>query len=166
MKMNTIRFYSTNNTNINNPNKINASKTLYILPSIMSDDIFCTELFKIFLSLDPDKKYKFNFSMCIHTNNKNKQFIPTYPGMSNIYNDSNTEYFIYYKKWLEQVTSGFKFKGYINILNNTIDIKNCQGEQYAFNTYGYLGKKAGDVNSKGQEFMEYKRPVILIINKL
>jgi len=168
MKMNTIRFYSTN-TNIN-MHKINEYKTLYVLPSSEQSDGFCHELHKILLSLDPDKDYKLECCMYLYTNNKSKQFIPTYKGMGDIHNDNNRNYFISYLKFLEEdIKPQYKFKGYTNILNNSFNSSQLDTsiEDYIYNTFAYIIEKThqnyDSETDKG--YLEYKRPILLIINK-
>jgi hypothetical protein len=175
--MNIIRSYSTN-TNINfynsqgplNEHKINEYKTLYILPSSEQSDGFCHELYKILLNLDPDKVYKLECCMYLYTNNKNKQFIPTYSGMSDIHNDNNRNYFISYLKFLEdEIKSQYKFKGYTNILNNSFSLNklDIKVEDYVYNTFAYIIDKQHQINHSETDkgYFEYKRPIFLIINK-
>lgn len=175
--MSTMRFYSTNN-NINNhiqeglellnSHKINASKTIYLLKPIEASDAFCHELVKVFLSLEPNNKYKLDYCMSLFTN-KNKQFIPTYPGMSDLYNDNNKGYFIGYKMYLEEhIYPKYKFKGYINMLNNSVKINELEGEidRYVYETFTFLRRKIAEINKTQQDYYDFKRPFVLIINKL
>lgn len=137
--MNTIRFYSTN-TNIN-MHKINEFKTLYILPHIELDDPFCIALQKILLSLDPNAIYNFEFYANTHTNYKDKKFLPSYPGMSNIYQD-NDEHFTKYIKFRDYNRALFKFKGYTNVLSNSYVTELEEGiVEYVYSAYLYIKSK-------------------------
>lgn len=171
--MNTIRFYSTsinisNSQELLNSHKINASKTIYILNPIELSDAFCHELVKVLLSLEPNKKYKLEYCMALFTNKK-KQFIPTYPGMSDLFNDNNKGYFIGHKMYLEEhIYTKYKFKGYTNMLNNSVNINDLDGQidTFAYETFIFLRRKIAEMNIKHQEYYDFKRPFVLIINKI
>jgi hypothetical protein len=171
--MNPIRNYSTN-ININNYSlhKINDFKTLYILPNIYLDDAFCLAFLKVLLTLDPDTNYSLELCACLHTNNKNKKFIPNYPGMNGIYNNSN-EHYIKYLKFRDSVTSLFKYKGYVNVLSNSFNINELENgvEEYVYTIFSFtrdnIFEYAGfDLDKPSKQWIEYKKPVILIINKI
>jgi hypothetical protein len=157
--MNKIRNYSTNfnSPGLLNSHKINDFKTLYILPSVELDDALCHALLKVFLSLDPDANYSLETCVCLHTNNKNKKFIPNYPGMNGIYNNSN-EHYVKYLKFRDRVTSLLKYKGYVNMLSNSFNINKLENgvEEYAYNIYYFTQdrayKKTGfDLENPGNE---------------
>jgi hypothetical protein len=170
--MNTIRFYSTNPyTNNYSLHKINDFKTLYILPNIQLEDAFCFALLEIFLTLDPDTNYSLETCACLHTNDKNKKFIPNYPGMIGIYNNSN-EHYIKYLQFRDSVTSLFKYKGYVNVLSNSFNINELENgvEEYVYNIYYFtrdnMFEHAGfDFDKPSKQWIEHRKPVILIINK-
>lgn len=166
MKMNTIRFYSTN-TNIN-MHKINEFKTLYILPSIELDDPFCITLQKALLSLDSNAIYNFGFYAYTHTNYNDKKFLPSYPGMNDIYKD-NDEHFIRYIEFRDYARSLFKYKGYTNVLNNSYVTDIEEGAvEYVFNVYLYIKRKIYvkvEFEKKPKQWFEYKKPIIFIATK-
>lgn len=172
--MNTIRLYSTNinisnSQELLNSHKINVSKTIFILNPIELSDAFCHELVKVLLSLEPDKRYKLEYCMPLFTNNNKKQFIPTYPGMSDLFNDNNKGYFIGHKLYLEEyIYTKYKFKGYTNMLNNSVNINDLDGQIDIFvnETFIFLRRKIAEMNIKQQEYYDFKRPFVLIINKI
>lgn len=173
MMMNKIRLYSTNinvsnSQELLNSHKINASKTIYILNAIEYSDDCCHDLLRVFLSLEPDKKYKLEYCMCLYTNSKKRQFIPTYPGMSDIFNDNNKGYFIGYIKWLDElIKTNYKIRGFTNILSNSVTIKSEDNiEEFVYDTFTFIRRKIGEINKKQLEFYEFKRPLVLIVNKL
>ncbi len=168
----TIRTFSTNKTNINTSNinisKINDYKVLSILPSIEYTDNFCIELHKILLSLDPTFTYTLEFCLFMYTTKKNKGFIPLYSGMPELY-DQKIEYFIKRKQYWEQIKSEYKFKGYVNILSNTININELDIEidYYAWVLFSCITNNIREANSDPQkEIIEDMKPLVLIIKKV
>lgn len=170
--MNKIRNYSTNinSQGLLNSHKINVNKTIYILSPLEISNAFCNELDEVLSSLEPNKKYKLEFCMALYTNKK-KQFIPTYPGMNDLFNDYNKGYYRGQILMLEQfVYSKYKFKGYISLLNNTVNINDLDDPakmaEFVFETYRYLKHKINDTNVLFQEYYDFQRPFVLIINKI
>lgn len=155
--------------------KINANKSIYILPNTLDHDKCLIEIHKILLSLDSTFKYNLEFCVCIHTNNSGKKFIPTYPGMSNIYDDSKYEYFVVYARIAESIKATFKFKGYVNILSNTLNFNEPDVDlsEYTYYLFYHVNNKIREFQKEfnmdsenNKHWVEYKRPLILIINKI
>jgi hypothetical protein len=167
--MNTIRLYSTNinSQELLNSHKINDFKTLYILPSIELDDPFCIALQKTLSSLDSDAIYNFEFYACTHTNYSDKKFLPSYPGMNNIYQD-NDEHFIKYIEFRDYVRTLFKFKGYTNVLSNSYVTDLEEGiVEYVYNAHLHIKSKiyVKPEYEKPKQWFEYKKPIIFIATK-
>ena len=154
------RFYS----NIKNVNE-----TIYILTNVNDKAEFFNQLKNVLSSLDKSFKYNLEYCLYLHTNDQNKNFKEAGVSAGDSY-DSNPDELLNYLFAYQILEANYKFKGY-SVLHSDLfnkddlDMGASLLNDYIKNLYNTLGLKIIETNENlnTDEFIEFKRPLVLII---
>lgn len=141
---------------------------IIILPSLYETEKFYRELNEILSNLDPQFKYKLDFYLYLHTNDKNKEFKRINLGLGDVYEKDYEEFYRYLLSMLF-IENIFEFKGY-GLLYKDLFYK----DEVQTNIAGFIRKIYSNLETKIietnnfhhiDEFIEYKRPTVLVTTK-
>lgn len=150
--------------------KNNINTTINILPSVHETDKFMNLLEETLSSLNPSLNYSLEYCLYLYTNDKDRGFKDVDISVGSIY-DKNPEDLLKYILASQIFEAIYEFKGYgvvhYDLFNNKDLVYTPQKlKDYVSNIFTMLEAnitKTNQSESDKDEFIEFKRPLVLII---